>query len=178
MRLAVAAVLLATSLASGAFAQGAAPAPGPSGGPFTFTIPQSRVIVKVSDASLRPISPPSNRPNYFYVSRLNPLLILSGWLEPAARYKGLEALWESEKKSPAMAPPLAPTRVEMLREGKWEVVAYDVPLPAGAQSNLRAQRVEAGTWIDLHISTTSSRPPAAMRAELLAVLRKVEVAEK
>jgi hypothetical protein len=79
-----------------------------------------------------------------------------------------------------MAPPLAPTRVEMLREGKWEVVAFDVPLPGGigAQSNLRAERVEAGTWIDLHISTASARPAAAMRAELLAALRKVEVVVK
>jgi len=178
MRLVVAAVLLATGLASGALAQSVAPAPAPSGGPFTFTMPQSKVIVKVSDASLRPDA--SNRPNYFKLTRLAPLLILSGWLEPSARYKGLEAFWEAEKKSPVMQPPLAPTRIEMLREGRWEVVAFDVPLPGGggAQSNLRAERVEAGTWIDLHISTASAKPSATMRAELLAALRKVEIVVK
>src|SRR5262249_40973934 len=178
MRLTVAAALLATCLASSALAQGAVPAPAPSGGPFTFTMPQSRVIVKVSDTSFRPDA--SNRPNYFKLTRRDPLLILSGWLEPPPRHKGLAAFWEDEKKSPARAPPLAPTRVEMLREGKWEVVAYDVPLPVGPgiQSNLRAQRVEAGTWIDLHISTASARPSATMRAELLAALRKVDIMVK
>src|ERR1700719_810161 len=107
-------------------AQGAGPAPATSNGPFTFTIPQSRVIVKVSDASLRPDDAAGAKPNYFKLSRRDPLLILSGWLEPAARYKGLDAFWEAEKRSPAFAGPLAPIRIEMLREGGWDVAALDV----------------------------------------------------
>jgi hypothetical protein len=102
------------------------------------------------------------------VTRREPLLIVSGWLEPAERYKGLDALWEAEKRSPVYAGPLAPTSVEMLREGAWEVIAYDVALPGGAQSNLRAERVMAGTLVDLHLST----------AELRAALRKVEIVQK
>jgi hypothetical protein len=60
------------------------------------------------------------------------------------------------------------------------VVAYDVPLPVpgGAMANVRAERVQAGTWIDLHLSTASTRPSATLRAELLAALRQVEVVEK
>jgi hypothetical protein len=185
MRLA-AALLLAAWLAScpasclvpgAALAQGAGPAPSTPGGPFTFTVPQSRVVVKVADASLLPDTAAA-KPNYFKLTRRDPLLIVSGWLEPAERYKGLDALWEEEKRAPVYAGPLAPVRVETLREGPWEVVAFDVALPGGTQSNLRAERVMAGTWIDLHISTASTRPSATLRAELRAALRKVEVVQK
>jgi hypothetical protein len=180
MRAAIVALLLAVGLMPGAVhAQGARPPAATSSGPFTFTIPQSQVVVKVTDTSLRPDPPANNNPSYFKVSRSDPQLILSGWLEPAARYKGLEAFWEGEKKSPAMAGPLAPTRIEILRNAPWEIVAYDIPLPGGITSaHLRAERVLAGTWIDLHLSATSTRPAATLRAELVAALAKVEVAQK
>ena len=180
MRLAAAALLLAAWLAPGAaVAQGAGPPPTTSDAPFTFTVPQSRVIVKMFDASLRPDPAEAARPGYFKVMRRDPQLILSGWLEPAARYKGLKAFWESESKSPAYAGPLAPTRIEMSQNGAWEVVAYDVSLPGGITSaHVRAERVQAGTWIDLHLSTTSTKPPATLRAELMAALGRVEVVEK
>jgi hypothetical protein len=160
-------------------AQRAGPTPSTHGEPFTFTVPQSRVIVKVSDASLRPDDAASAEPNYFKLARPDPQLILSCWLEPASRYKGLKQFWDSESRSPAYAGALAPTRVEMFRDGPWEVVAFDVPAPGGGtHAHLRAERVEAGTWIDLHLSTASARPPATLRVELLAALRRVDVVEK
>jgi hypothetical protein len=172
MRLVIVAFLLALCVASGTVRAQT------SDKPFTFTLPQSRVIVRMSDASLQP-DPPGDKPNYFKLMRRDPQLILSGWLEPAARYNGLEAFWESEKRSPAYAGPLAPTRVEMLRNAPWEIVAYDVALPGGITSaHLRAERVLAGTWIDLHLSTTSTRPATSLRAELLAALAGIEIAEK
>jgi hypothetical protein len=154
--------------------------PAPPGGPFTFTVPESQVIVKVSDPSLRPDDAARTGQRYFKLARRDPLLILSGWLEPAYGYKGLKEFWQSESRSPAFAGALAPIRVEMLQTGPWEVVAYDVPLPVpgGAMANVRAERVQAGTWIDLHLSTASTRPSATLRAELLAALRQVEVVEK
>jgi len=151
----------------------------PLGGPFTFTVPQSQVVVQVSDPSLRPEDAASAGGNYFKLARSNPQLILSGWLEPASSYKGLKEFWQAESRSPAYAGALAPTRVEMLRNGPWEVVAFDVPVPGGGTSaHVRAERVQAGTWIDLHLSTTSTKSPAALRAELLAALRQVQVVEK
>jgi len=155
----------------------AAAAPSP-GAPFTFTAPQSRVIVKMSDPSLRPDDAAPASMNYFKLTRRDPQLILSGWLEPASSYKGLKEFWQSESRSPAYAGALAPNRVEMLKAGPWEVVAFDVSVPGGTSAHLRAERVQAGTWIDLHLSTTSARPPATLRAELLAVLRQVQVVEK
>jgi hypothetical protein len=156
---------------------GATAAPSPSG-PFTFTVPQSRVIVKVSDSSLRPDDAAPVRPSYFMLSRTDPQLTLSGWLEPASSYKGLKEFWQSESRSPAYAGATAPTRIEMLKTGPWEVVAFDALVPGGTSSHLRAERVLAGTWIDLHLSTSSARPPATLRAELLAALREIQVVEK
>jgi hypothetical protein len=148
--------------------------------PFTFTVPQSRVVVKISDPLLLPDAAASDKPNYFKLTRRQPLLIVSGWLEPAQQYKGLSAFWDAESRSPAYAGALAPTRVEMLREGAWEVVAFDVSAPGAVQSNLRAERVEAGTWIDLHLSTPArgATPSTKLRAELLAVLREVQIVQK
>lgn len=150
-----------------------------SEGPFTFTVPQSRVLVKISDPSLAPDTA-SAKPNYFKLTRQDPLLIVSGGLEPAQNYKGLKAFWEGESRSPAYAGARTPTRVEMLREGTWEVVAFDVSVPGAVQSNLRAERVEAGTWIDLHLSTVAreTTPSTKLRAGLLAALRQVQVLQK
>lgn len=147
--------------------------------PFNFTMPQSRVVVKVSDPSLLPDAAAA-KPNYFKLARQEPPLIVSGWLEPAQQYKGLNAFWEGESRSPAYAGARAPVRVETLREGAWEVVAFDVSLPGAVQSNLRAERVEAGTWIDLHLSTVARAtiPPTKLRAELMAALRQVQVLVK
>lgn len=147
-------------------------------GPFDFSVPESRVVVKVPDLGLRRDPDAGNGPRYFKLSRREPQLILSGWLEPASRYRGLDAFWEEERGSPAYAGAGAPTRVEKLKVGQWEVIAFDIPLPGATSAHLRAERVEAGTWIDLHLSTTAARPAPALREELLGALRAVEVVEK
>ncbi|HSB21092.1 MAG TPA: hypothetical protein VLD85_13870 [Anaeromyxobacteraceae bacterium] len=155
-----------------------APPARPASGAFEFTVPESRLVVKIPDIGLRRDDPADGGPRYFKLSRSDPQLILSGWLEPASRYKGLKGFWESESRSPAFAGPLAPARVEMLHVGPWEVVAYDVVVPGGTSAHLRAERVQAGTWIDLHLSGTSGRPASTLRRELLEALRRVEVVEK
>jgi hypothetical protein len=149
-------------------------------GSFEFSVPQSRVTVRVPDLGLRPDGPIDLERRYFMLSRSNPQLIVSGWLEPASAYQGLKAFWESESRSPAYSGAGAPTRVELLRVGPWEVVAYDIPLPGGSgtSAHLRAERVQAGSWIDLHLSSTSSRAATALREDLVTALRAIEVVEK
>jgi hypothetical protein len=60
----------------------------------------------------------------------------------------------------------------------WQVVFYDIPLPGGRSSNVRAERVQAGTWIDLHLSVTSDRSEAENRATLRNVLKTIRVDER
>ncbi|GLH75467.1 hypothetical protein SSBR45G_03750 [Bradyrhizobium sp. SSBR45G] len=159
---------------------GAVSGPAQSEVPFTFTVPQSQVIVKISEPALRSDPVEGARPGYFKLSRARPLLILSGWLEPAQQYKGLEAFWAAELRSPALTGATAPTHVETLREGGWEVVAYDVSVAGLVQVHLRAERVEANAWIDLHLSTRAAdtSKTAKSRAELLKVLRQVQIVRK
>src|SRR5256885_14376538 len=68
--------------------------------PFTFTVPQSKILVKVSDPSLLPDAAVRTKPNYFKLTRRQPLLIVSGWPEPAPRDKGLKAFWRGESPYP------------------------------------------------------------------------------
>jgi hypothetical protein len=148
------------------------------GSAFDFTVPQSRVLVRIPAIGLHPDADGAGRPGYFKLSRERPMLIVSGWLEPADAYKGLEAFWEEERRSPAYQGALAPQHVKLTRVGRWEVVSYDIPLDGGVSAHLRAQRVQAGTWIDLHLSSTQAREGEQLREELLSTLRTVEVVEK
>jgi len=141
-------------------------------------VPQSRVKVRVPDVGLRPDGPAGGERRYFKLSRSNPQLIVSGWLEPASAYKGLKEFWESESRSPAYAGAGEPTRVELLQVGSWEVVAFDVVVPGATSAHLRAERIQAGTWIDLHLSTTAARASTTLREELIIALRSIEVVEK
>jgi len=81
----------------------ASPVPAAPGGPFTFTVPQSRVIVKVSDPMLRADDAARAGASYFKLARRDPQLILNGWLDPTSRQKGLQGFWESEGRGPAYA---------------------------------------------------------------------------
>ena len=55
---------------------------------------------------------------------------------------------------------------------------YDMALPGGSNSHLRAHWVQAGTWIDLHLSITSQRTSAENRALLKSVLKSIRVRQK
>ena len=57
----------------------------------------------------------------------------------------------------------------------WEAVLYDMALPFGSNSHIRAQWVQAGTWIDLHLSITSDLTIAENRTKLKRVLKSISV---
>lgn len=132
---------------------------------------------------MRQVDAGNEHPGYFLLQRPEPpSLNLSGWLEPAARYQGLDEFWASELMSPTYAG-RALVRVEKLRVGPWEVMAYDMDVPPelgveATQANLRAELVLAGTWVDLHLSAVSGESPAKLRAQLLEVLEGIAVVEK
>jgi hypothetical protein len=162
---------------------GADPPPAPAAGRgLDFTVPESRILLRMPAIGLEPKGGPragaASNPGYFHLARREPMLIVSGWLEPASRYSGLKAFWDEESRSPAYAGAGAPRKVDFLREGAWEVVAFEIPLAGAVSVHVRAERVEAGTWIDLHLSTTDARAAEALRGELLEVLRSIRVVEK
>jgi hypothetical protein len=62
--------------------------------------------------------------------------------------------------------------------GKWKVATYEISLGGARQSNIRAEWVEAGTWIDLHLSRTAKLEQRALRKQLRDCLMSIQVAPK
>jgi hypothetical protein len=63
--------------------------------------------------------------------------------------------------------------------GPWETVFYEHPFRAGLlSSHVRAHLVQAGTWIDLHVSVTAKESGAKNRAAIESILKSIAVKEK
>jgi hypothetical protein len=70
-----------------------------------------------------------------------------------------------------------PRNVSFEELGSWKTVFYDVEAPGVVSANVRAHWVEAGTWIDLHLSRTAERS-SGLRADLKNVLKAMTVSVK
>ncbi|MBX3735759.1 MAG: hypothetical protein KF715_03640 [Candidatus Didemnitutus sp.] len=146
-------------------------------GPFEFTVPQSKLLLRISDAQMIEDSADS-KPNYFKLSDRTVSRIASGWFEPAERYDGLKEFWHGESAA-LTKNGFKPQGVEFAQLAGWEVIFYHQTLSPGTRMcHLRAELTRAGTWIDLHLSATGSEPISALRQRLTSLLSSVEIAEK
>jgi len=145
---------------------------------YELTVPVSRLIVIIPKAALVPVNVGHESPRYFYLRDKAGGLIISGWFEAAERYPGLQQLWSNDTAAWRRKGLSEPRNVRLSRLGSWEAIAYDMPVPAGTNSHLRAQRVQAGTWIDLHLSLTSTQSAAANQDALGKALAAIQVKEK
>ncbi len=147
---------------------------------YRLTVPASRIEVILHGDNLEQQPGGGTSPRYFFFDDRGQGAVISGWFEPAQAFPGIKQFWEKETggSKPGKLP--GPENVKFENVGKWQVVAYDVKLPAANATNvhLRAERVQAGTWLDFHLSMTSSLSSAAARAKLEEVLKGVEVREK
>ena len=157
-----------------------------SQGNYELTVSQSKVLLQFPEAGLQPANQDAtgntNNPRYFEFNRPSPFLILSGWFETADKYGGIKNISAQITDHPPQKGVPDATNVVILTKGKWEIVAYDLPLPepnAHANSvNVRAELTQSGTWLDVHLSTTSEEPVATVREKLLAFLATLQVDEK
>lgn len=166
-----------------------APAPAalnlkPVQGFYELTVPESRLRLKIPAGQLKADTPRigggTDSPRYFQLRAAEPNLIISGWFEPSERFKDVRSLWESDVAKMTEGGLPRPVNVEFLSAEPWQLVSYEVPVDqVGVHSiHLRAELTRAGTWVDLHLSTTSKLAPADARAQLLAALAKIQVDEK
>jgi hypothetical protein len=155
-------------------------------GSYELTVPQSKVLLRFPEAGLQRAEQNAtgnvNNPHYFEFNRPSPHLILSGWFETADKYGGIKSISTQITDRPSQKGVPDATNVVILTKGKWEIVAYDLPLAepnAHANSvNVRAELIQSGTWLDVHLSTTSEEPVATVREKLLAFLAALQVDEK
>jgi len=119
-------------------------------------------------------------PRYFYFEDAKEeSLILSGWFEPDRLFSGSAAKqWERDAAGLKRTKLPQPVNVAFEKIGGWDTVLYDQVFSGAVSSHLRAHWVQAGTWIDIHISTTSDSSSAENRKKLRALLRGISVVEK
>jgi hypothetical protein len=147
---------------------------------FVLSTPVSRLVMQIPKSTLQTVElekrGAANSPRYFSFKDRELPLIISGWFEPEQNFAGIQKLWANESAGWSKLAP--PQDVAFSKNGRWEVVAYEIPVPNITNSHLRAHWVQAGTWIDLHLSLTNRQPAREARALLAAFLGTVSVNEK
>jgi len=120
----------------------------------------------------------SASPRYFRFKDPKLGLIVSGWFEPSNSYPGFGEFWEAEFTAMKKNGLIPVSRPELVKADNWLTVAYELTAPGGINTHLRAHLVQAGTWIDMHISVTTEKPIKVARKEALAFLKSVAVTER
>lgn len=140
-----------------------------------MTIPKGNLLQKKNGGGNS-----ADSPRYFYFEDKKQGIIVSGWFESSAGYSNFNQLWNDEKKSWLSKNIPMPTNENIFKSGGWEAVAYDIPLPTKTVSNshIRAYWVQAGTWIDLHLSLTAKTGNVELREKLIGLLKSIQVKQR
>ena len=149
---------------------------------YVLQVPVARLQMFLPSTGLRSDPPnvggATSNPRYYNFSDSSRGLVISGWFEPANRFPGLAAFWEGEQAAWKRNGLPEPRSVSLKTIGIWQTIFYDLDLPGVTNRHVRAHAVQAGTWIDLHISLTGSGPQTPNREDLISVLEKIVVSEK
>ena len=149
---------------------------------YELSVPISRLIMTVPKAGLKQDKDvkggSTEGPTYFNFQDRTLNLVISGWFEPEGAFVGIEKFWQRETEAWSRRGLPAPQRVTFQKIEGWEAIVYDIPFSLGSNSHIRAQWVEAGTWIDVHMSITSEHPSSESRDKLTAVLKAIKVSKK
>jgi hypothetical protein len=149
-------------------------------GAYEVSVPVSRLVASIPRGELMLQKTPGGPENacYFMLEDMAQRLIVSGWLVPSEHYPGIEEFWTNQVKTWGERGLPEPFGVSIAKIGNWEAVYYDMAVPSASNSHLRAHWVQAGTWIDLHLSITSEGTPSENRAKLKSLLKTIRIQEK
>jgi hypothetical protein len=149
---------------------------------YVLEVPVSKLLMVIPEAGLKHeamnLGGSTSNPRYYNFSDLSRGLIISGWFEPASRFSGLTTFWETEQASWKKGGLPEAQNVSVETIGNWQAIFYDLTLPVGSNHHVRAHLVQAGTWIDIHISVTGVGATAPDRATLETILKSISVNEK
>jgi len=148
-----------------------------SGPNFVITVPVSQLMLTVPKRGLVP-DKANKDPTYFKFDNDKETLIVSGWFSPADGFRSIQAFWsvESANWTQRTGTP-EPRNVAFEQMGSWNIVFYDIEMQGITSANARAHWVEAGTWIDVHLSKTSDQS-SGLRGDLKGLLKSMVVAVK
>ena len=120
----------------------------------------------------------TDNPRYFYFVNERQKIIISGWFEPEQKYSGIETILENDMKASAAANLPLPKNVSFITVSNWDAVIFDQPYDGFTIAHLRAHWLQAGTWIDIHISQKSNSSNSEARSRLIEILKAIQVREK
>jgi hypothetical protein len=120
----------------------------------------------------------TDSPRYFYLEDKALQLIISGWFEPSKGFRGIKSFWEDEIRAWKRGGLPEPHNILFTKIANWDAILYDISIPKGSNSHIRAHWLQAGTWIDIHLSMTSDRPSSEVRNTLQSLLKNIRVKEK
>jgi hypothetical protein len=149
---------------------------------YEVTVPQSRIVLTLPKDGFLPAKNPyggaANSPGYFYFTDAASGAAISGWLEPAEKFTSVKESWDNATRDWDRTGVPAAQDVVFQKIDNWEAVLYEREIPGITNSHIRAHLVQAGTWIDMHLSMTERSPVSEVRARLLALIKRIQVGEK
>ena len=148
---------------------------------YELSVPISRLVMTLPRGQFRVVTVPGTDanadPRYFHFQDATRGIVISGWFEPSTLYEGLKPLWKSETDAWKKDRLPKPRNVAFSSFDKWDVVVYDIKLPVGSNTHIRGEWSELGTWIDVHISVTTTEAIDVARATAMEVLRSLRISE-
>jgi hypothetical protein len=149
---------------------------------FELSVPVSRLTLAFPRGDLAAVEQPRTgataSPRYFQFFDRRHGLVVSGWIEPASSWDGLEKFWQGELLAMKKIGVQIRQAPEVIVAEPWQAVAYDVDLPKGTSANVCAELVRAGTWVDIHISVTSNESALVAREHAVTFLKSVLIRER
>ena len=149
---------------------------------YELTVPVSRLVMTIPKEGLT--QKESSRadatasPRYFSLENKKATILLSGWFEPQDGFPGMVKFWEAETSAWSRGKLPKPTNVTFKKIGGWDAVIYQLPPAGGSGSHIRAHWLQAGTWIDIHLSSHGEGSADEKTASLESLLEKIRVSEK
>jgi hypothetical protein len=140
---------------------------------FRLSVPVSRLVMTIPRGDLKVVhesgSGGTAGPRYFHLEDASHgIIIISGWFEPADSYGGIKKFWKGETDSWKKNHLPDPKDTSIVKIDKWD---------AGSNTHIRAEWVDLGTWIDVHISVTTPEPIGVARAKAMSVLKNIRITE-
>ena len=154
-----------------------------SAGNYVLSVPVSRLVMTIPKGKsnsegepsrrLEPIAPDISTSK----TKILPLFI-SGWFESDEGFPGIKQFWANETAAWKRGGLPEARDVAFTQLGDWNAVIYEINSPVGRNSHVRAHWVQAGTWIDIHLSLTADLSQKELREKLQSVLKTISVAER
>jgi hypothetical protein len=152
------------------------------GNNYVLTVPVSQLTMSIPRFGLiqknNAARGSTDNPRYFYFKDPNTGLLISGWFEPEKGYSGIQNFWKDEIRSWKEKRLPEAHNVSITKIGNWDAVLYDMKVFTGADGHIRAHWLQAGTWIDVHLSIHTNQSSQEARDILISILNNIVIEKK